>query len=649
VSGKKWFGWAGKVLRVNLSTEKVTKLDLSEELAHNFLGGRGFNIKVLWDELKSGIDPLSPENLLCFGTGPLVGTLLGESCRYNISCKSALTGLLGDGNAGGWWGASLKQAGYDQIVVTGRASRPVYLWIEDDSVEIKSAGDIWGKTTWEATDVLRERHGLDVRVNGVGQSGENLVRSSCTVGDSFRFGTRGSGAVWGSKNLKAIAVRGTEGVKISDPDSFEKLCVADHEKTLQDEEIQGFIGVFGATGLGEGEDQPWKDDNDWIEWSEWSKRLWGEQFYERFNYSVQGCFNCAVHCTHFYEIEMGDYAGTRGGGPQFPQLIQLGLRCGILDLSLILKINNLFSQYGLCTYAAPYVLSLAIDLYKNGIITKNDTGGMKLEWGDDESIIEMVHQLALREGFGNKLAEGAINFAKLIGKGADKYLSHVKGLGKSIFSYFEPVPGFQYLVSTRGADHLRASLRLPDECVTERGLDNNPITYTFVGQHEKAVADCIGRCICAFNTWRIGVPLADPLGEGRAKVIHAATGWNASLEQIDRIGERIYNLEKAIIVREGIMRKHDHPSERSYTTPLPGGKDKGKILEREFIDGLLDDFYNIRGWDVNTGVPTESKLRELGLGYVAKELAKNMPYPEWTGPVLWSLEKYPSGGERAEF
>lgn len=621
---KEWFGWAGTILRIDLTKEKIIKQPLNKELAYNFLGGRGFNAKTLWDEIKPGIDPLGPENVLCIGLGPLNATLMPMSSRMNVSCKSPLTGILGDGNAGGFFSVELKFAGYDQIVFIGRAKKPVYLWIEDEDVEIRDAGEIWGKSVYEIDKILRKEHGEDIEICGIGQAGENLVRTASTMSGLASSANPGSGAVWGSKNLKAIVVRGTKGVKITKFDEFVELCKQDYERLLKFEYGQERYGTVGTAG----------HIRYWGTYGltkEEFKKFSGLDLLERYVYSLKSCFMCPLHGKRFYRILTGHYAGTRGSSLEGSPLFSISVKSKIFDWAALCKANNLCDQYGLCdskTYAA---ISLAMQLYEKGLITKADTDGVPLEIGNDKAYIEMIHKMALREGFGNKLAEGAYNFAKIIGPESVKYAGYPTGSS----SY--PVPlwdqGLGWMTSTRGPDHLRAlrSVRTPPEVLKVAGVAGNLAKQTVWGQNEYMITDSLERCKCARNMWEVGVPLADPLGEGRVKMLSAATGWNVTPIELTKIGERGYNIERAFNVREGMTRKDDCPW---------SSEEHMKELEK---------YYRFRGWDLKTGIPTRAKLEELGLKYVADELEANVPYPEFRGPTLWALNKYPCGGTRVKF
>jgi len=628
-----WFGWTGTTLWIDLTKEKVAKKPLAKDLAYNFLGGRGFNAKILWDEIEAGLDPLGPNNVLCLGVGPLDGTLMPLSGRFNSSCLSPMTGILGDGNLGGFWGAELKIAGYDQIVIRGRSEKPVYLWTDDDDVEIKDASHLWGLTTWEADRILRQEHGKEVKVCGIGQGGENLVRTATTICDLSRSGSPGSGAVWGSKNLKAIAIRGTKGVRIARPKEFEKLVEEDRNSLLTNEYIQGTIGTVGSPGYA----PYWQASND----PEFVKeKLGGEKLLEQYVISLKSCFNCPIHCGRYYRVIIGPYAGTKGAHADAGGCTLAANSLRNFNMASALKANNLCNQYGLDASQARHAIAFAMDLYERGIITKKDTGGVAFEWGDDELEIEMIHKIALREGFGNMLAEGGYGLAKTIGEEAKNVYKHVYGMARD---YYPGLYGLALATSTRGADHLRGMCqRFPPKLLKERGIiEDESAKLSFLelderavilGQHEYTLADCLECCKCAVNTWAIACPLQS--AQGRAKLLSAATGKQWTPRELDVLAERVYNLERAFNIRCGANRRHDRPP-------------REQIIDEEYYKSL-DRYYSLRGWN-KEGAPTRAKLKELNLQYVADELERGQPYPDWDGPVLWAREKYPHGGSRAKY
>jgi len=646
------YGWIGTILRVDLTKEKVTKQPLDESVVRDFIGGRGLNSKTLFDEVKPGIDPLSPENVLCLAPGPLSGTPLGLTSRLEVSTLSPYSGILGDGNVGGSFATFLKRAGYDQIVITGRASSPKYLWINDESVELRDASDLWGKTTWETTDILRERHGKKIGVGCIGQAGENLVRAASTIVDKHSSAARGSGAVWGSKNLKAIAVRGSGKVELASPDEFRHLAQEDRKFFLKDHLQHEVIAVYG-THIGM---MSW-----WPGYRCFQKYLSGDEIpeplrpeaWKKYEIGRYACYSCPVGCKDVFRIPTGERAGEAGSGLEFECIACLGTNCGIEDPIAIMEMENLADAYGMDVIALGNAIALAKELYSRGIITEEDTGGLSLDWEDADSQIELVHQTALREGFGNLIAEGMYSLAKIIGQGAMDVCYHVKGLSRG------PHPpglfALAHATGTRGADHLRGRSWAYGENdpeafpeLVKKGLvpdvDQDPVGALTISERATTITDAIGRCKGAVNSWVCAVPLVweHPLWDGLARLLRAATGFEFNATSLEEAGERIYALERAFNVRQGITRKDDRFPQKPEVRETTQGKG-----EREKHAEMLMEYYRVHGYDLETGIPTRERLERLGLKYVADELEAHGPYPQWDGPPPWPLDKYPHGGKRA--
>ncbi|MBL7183747.1 MAG: aldehyde ferredoxin oxidoreductase family protein [Anaerolineae bacterium] len=646
------YGWRGTILRVDLTREKITKQPLDESVARNFIGGRGFNSKTLFEEVKPGIDPLSPENVLCLAPGPLSGTPLGLTSRLEVSTLSPYSGILGDGNVGGSFATFLKRAGYDQIVITGRASSPKYLWIDDENVELRDASDLWSKTTWETTDILRERHGKKISVGCIGQAGENLVRFASTIVDKHSSAARGSGAVWGSKNLKAIAVRGSGKVELASPEEFRHLAREDRKFFLKDHLQHEVIAVYG-THIGM---MSW-----WPGYRYFQKYLSGDEVpeplrpeaWKKYEIGRYACYGCPVGCKDVFRIPTGKRAGEAGSGLEFECIACLGTNCGVEDPIAIMEMENLADAYGMDVIALGNTIALAKELYSRGIIAEEDTGGLSLDWEDADSQIELVHQTALREGFGNLIAEGMYSLAKIIGQGAMDVCYHVKGLSRGPHP-----PGFfalAHAVSTRGADHLRGRSWAYGENdpeafpeLVKKGLvpdvDKDPVGALTISERATTITDAMGRCKGAVNSWVCAVPLVwkHPLWDGLARLLRAATGFEFDATSLEEAGERIYALERAFNVRQGITREDDRLPQKPEVRETPQGEEE--LMKHA---GMLIEYYRVHGYDPETGIPTRERLERLGLKYVADELKAHGPYPQWDGPSPWPLDKYPHGGKRA--
>ena len=650
------YAWAGTILRVNLTTRKVVKEALKSEFARAFLGGRGFNSKILYDEFDPAIeDPFSSENIICISSGALSGTLAPGSGRMTISvARSPLTGLFGDANAGGHFGPELKYAGYDTIIIKGAADRPVYVVICNDDVEIRNASHLWGKDIWDTDEMIKEEIGdPDLRVLAIGPAGERRVPIAIPLCDFARApGGCGTGAVMGSKNLKAIAVRGTKSVKIADPEGFIEACEAAHEQIVNhplydDYSTQGTPVLMNECNTAGG--LPVKN----FQYSTYDKcgEISGPTLVKNYVLKSKGCFSCPLHCSHFYNVNEGQYAGTRGQGVEYEAIENFGSRCDNPNLPSILYMNNLCNSLGLDVIQTGNIIGIAMHLWQDGVIDFKDTDGLLLEWGNHEAMVALVKEIAYKEGFGGVLSEGIIRALEIIAKKkgltfslVKKYAIHCKGMGFSGTEVRQcKGAALTYATSTRGADHLRGltmpeffgpgsrdskdeimqDLDIPPEIVDrwfKLGLlDKNK--YEGKGymakyfQDQCAVADMLE--ICKFLTsWWFGI------GPQRmARLVSTASGINYTWKNLLECGDRVYTVEYAMQKRYGLQKMDDFPPDRLFTEPIQDGPDKGAILDREKYEKMLDEYYTIRGYDEN-GVPTRKKLKELELSDVAEDLEK---------------------------
>jgi aldehyde:ferredoxin oxidoreductase len=633
------YGWAGQRLKVYLNEGKIVKEPLSEELRLNYLGGRGLNSKILFDELKPGIDPLSPDNIFCVGVGPLNGTAALGSSRWTASAKStvAVPGGLGDGNGGGDFATELKFAGYDQVVVYGRSPKPVYLWIEDDHVELRDASHLWGKTNTETNKLLWEELGdRDVRVLSIGPAGENLVRMTKIFTNITRSGGKGGmGAVLGSKNFKAIAVRGTGSVKIAKPVEFLQAVKLNYEKkmalprTLSQMETGSLATLRGAATVGALSTRN-AQSGDFEGW----EKLTSEAFHEA-GYQVKhrGCSACPVSCSHYYRVADGPYA-CHGESNEYGTTYPLSAKLGIDNLHAVLKMGTMCDQLGLDTHSTGGTVSFAMHCWQEGLLTLKDTDGIDLSWGNADAVIELLPKIAYRQGFGNLLAEGSYRASKQI-KGSEACLLTVKGQEVSAFypgSGNNIVQGLAYATATRGADHLRGgvspSRRIVTPYLRERLGSQEAVVRLTRGPRSiegKGVYLALDQDYRAFvNSLELCNSLAGSLDDdpelnlGKlAQLVSAATGAEISGDDLMKIGERICNLEKAFNIREGMGRKDDILP-RSFLGEREGPKGPIGVDEDQFRT-MLDEYYQFRSWD-QEGIPTRQKLDELGLSDIAEQI-----------------------------
>ena len=642
------FAIAGKILHVDLSERKSWVEPVPEVWIDRFIGSRGVNAKILWDALKPGIDPLGPGNVLIFGTGTLTGTFAPTSGRTTITCKSPTTHLYLKTNVGGHWGTELKFAGFDYLVIHGKAASPTYLWIHDGEVEIRDAQHLWGEDVRKTTEALRKEVGDDeAQVAAIGQGGENLVRFAAVMVSIYNAAARGgAGAVMGSKRLKAVVVRGHGGVRVADPKGFYRSCHIAIKNSYEDATAK-FAHLYGTAGSVPmvNEARAFPSYNFQKGYIEGAEKIGGPYLAEsEYLKGRLGCNACIFTCHRYCEIEGGKYAGCYTGGPEYETLSALGAGCGTTDLETVIKANELCNIYGLDTISTGNLIQWAMECYERGVITKDQAGGLHLEWGNGEAIVEMVKKIAFRQGLGNLLAEGVKRASERIGQGSERWAIQSKGLEQSrvetraAFGY-----ALAFAVNPRGPDHLHTETiaefgtrpggrRLikkitgDEKYANPRLIEKRP---EIVRWHEDCFAATDSLGLCAFiNTSRFGV---DP--EQMANMFSTAIGKKVSEEELMTAGRRILTLEKSFNVREGASRKDDTLPSRLMNEPLESlmrGRDVSRAIEEkegfvpinspEMLNRMLDEYYDLHGWDRNTSWPYRETLLQLGLKEVVEEL-----------------------------
>lgn len=657
-------GYIGKILNVDLSTKRAVTIDLDKKVMRNFLGGLGLGIKILYDEVAPSVDPMSPDNIIVIATGPLSGTTAPTNGRTEVITKSPLTGIIGRGNFGGYWGPRLKLAGLEAIVVRNKSERPVYLWIENGIAQVKSAEHVWGKDSWETTDILKRELGKDVSVLAIGQGGENLVRFACPVVDYYHApGRSHAGCVMGVKKLKAIAVRGEKEVPIADPEKFKEAVkdgvdrIVEYPERGHRLEVGSHYNIkytvdAGYTKMGNWglEDVP--PDHDIRHLPESMQRhIVREPGVYGYHCPMAQYYGCDLMA----DIQAGKYRGPKLGGISFSLSgREFGITLGIKSYPAMFKCRELCQRYGIDEMTP---IPFAIDLFENGIITKEDTGDLELELGNEFAIIEMLGKIAYREGLGDILAEGSVRAARKIGKGAEKYVKTIKGmevlggdpriwswakiLGCAVcprggddlnttHAFSETFPGWAREAGWSEDEYLRWWVNYLDMTEDEKReiFGAPPHTDALKGAtlegkaaltiwHERitSLCDSLGLCLMSSSIWCALGPTH------MAKLYSACTGWQVTRGELMKAADRIFNLMKAYIVREGFTRREDDWPARYYKEPRQGDVFRGALLSRGKMDKILDEYYELRGWGKKAGVPTKSKLIELGLDYVADELS----------------------------
>jgi aldehyde:ferredoxin oxidoreductase len=640
------FGFAGETLYVDLSKGKVVKKDTPKELMKRYLGGRGGNIKILYDRVGPNVKPLDPENPVIFGVGPLVGSTAPSCGRWNVSSRSPMTMILGDSNAGGHWAPELKWSGFDHLVFTGKSDEPVYLWINDGEAELRSAKNVWGKRVAETGDRIREEvREEEAKIATIGPAGENMVMGGSVMSDGTRAaGRTGIATVMGSKKLKAVAVLGTQGVRLANPDRFGELTREAHNEILEHPLYQTWqdLGTtFLLKAVNEAGRLATKNWSENVLPEEIAQKMSGQELLEEYVVKGKGCYNCPISCSRRYEVPAGPFAGTASEGPEYEAQVHLGSNLGVEDLEAVLHMNMLCNDLGLdvCTVGA--TIAWAMEIYEKGIITKEDTGGIELTWGNTEVAVEMVKKIARREGFGDVLADGSWLAAQKIGRGSEKYVIHSKRIP---YTAVDPRGSFGWALafstSTRGADHLRslvyvASLKsyqdqatrifgVSPEATDEWSLEGKPF-FVVLCEHIGALIDALGLCktpsmILMTESYFV-TDSAKP--DKLAEIVSAATGFDLNGQKMLDIGERIYNVEKAFNAKFGFGgREHDSIPWR-FREDVPPSEPRNTeeaLVTEDKLDTLLDQYYELRGWDVETGLQKRAKLEELGLEDIADEL-----------------------------
>ncbi|HID27002.1 MAG TPA: aldehyde ferredoxin oxidoreductase [Methanosarcinales archaeon] len=596
--------YVNKILQVDLTKETTSVREFPKELKQ-YIGGRGLGVKLVYDN-GANIDPLSPENIMVFATGPLTGTRAPESGRYCVVSKSPATGTVFDSNSGGTWGSELKFAGFDVVVIKGKAKNPVYLWINDGSAEIKSASEVWGKDVFETTDTLVEEVGdKKAKVACIGLGGEKLANIAAIMNDKARAAGRGGlGAVMGSKNLKAIVVRGHNRPEIANPDLFDS-AVKESMETIKNNDVTGkglpsygtavLVNIINEAGI-----LPTRNFQTGV--FENAYDISGESMAENLLDRKRACWGCIIGCGRGTSIKEGKYKGESGEGPEYETVWSLGAQCGVKDLNAITKANYLCNQYGIDTISAGSICGVVMEMYEKGKITEKEIG-FRANFGDASALVNLVELMCKGSGFGVDMVKGSRLLTEKYG--APELAMQVKGLE---LPAYDPRGvqghGLAYATSNRGGCHLRAYMIAPEILGIPMKID--PFATEGKPEMLKTIQDLFAvvdsLILCKFNTFAIGA-------EEFTKLLNGALGTQYSVEDIMQIGERIWNLERRYNNREGLTRPEDTLPKRLLEIPMPDGPAKGQVNR---LNEMLDDYYKVRGWNSN-GEVTQEKLKELGL------------------------------------
>lgn len=610
-------GFMGRVLWVDLSQGKLQEELLDEELCRGFLGGYGLGARVLFSQMKAGVDPLGPDNVLGIVTGPLTGTPALGGSRYVVVGKSPLTGGWGDANSGGYFGPHLKFAGYDAVFFRGIAEQPACLFINDGKAELRDASSLWGKDTFETEDVLRAELGKDVQVACIGPSGEKISLIASVMNNKGRAaGRSGLGAVMGSKRLKAVVVKGNMKAPLADEQKARDLRkkylgqLTGHFTSLREFGTPNIMLRCALSG-----DAPVKN------WAGVTHKdfpnvepIGGEAVVKR-QQRRYACYQCPIGCGGHMKEGTGEYRYEAGAHkPEYETLAMFGSNCLNNNLESIIKANDICNRYGLDTISAGAAIALAIECYENGLIGKEDTDGIEMTWGSHKSIVAMTEKMAKREGFGDILADGVKVAAERIGKGADQYAMHIQG--QEVPAH-DPKFGFHWAISyrmdptparhTQGPGMAPPGLPIPPY---DRKSQYGRQPAHKIGHSFSHVVQCLG--LCSFVFW------AFPSVEAVVEPTRAVTGWDVTIEELLQTGERITNIRQAFNIREGLNPlQFKVPDRIAGKPPKEEGPLKGITLDEETMDR---EYLEAMDWDLATAKPSKKKLLELGLEDVARIL-----------------------------
>ncbi len=613
-------GYSGKILRVNLSNDKISIEHPEEIFYRKYIGGEGFVAYYLLKELKPNTDPLGPENKLIFATGPITGVSIAGAGRSSVGAKSPLTNGFGESEVGGYWGAELKRAGFDAIIVEGKAKSPIFIWIKNGNVEIRDASHIWGKTTGEAQKIIKKE--LDdklVRISQIGSGGEHLVRYACAINDlRSAAGRTGMGAVMGSKNLKAVVVRGNKRPKVANKEKLRELrdffsnnYLKNHKEYFSHGTGGGVMEMFASIG-----NLPTRNFKAGGIGS--AKFLDPQINKEEINLKMETCFACPIKCKKVVQIKEPWVVDPKYGGPEYETLAAFGSNCGIYDLKAVCKANELCNKYSIDTISTGMSISFAMECFENNILNESDTGGIILKFGNSKAMIQMIEKIAKREGLGDILAEGVKRAAEKIQNGAQEFAIHVKGQELPMHEpRLKQGLGLGYTISPTGAEHMH---NLHDTVIANEGSIANLKTFGILTplQLDDLSAKKVRALIYQMNWCALGNALVmcyfvpwNPFEQ--TEIVRAVTGWNTSTFELMKVGERIMNMTRIFNLREGFTSDDDRLPDRFFQPHTSGALAETSIDLDNFSEAKKI-YYEMMGWDKN-GVPSKIKLDELDISW----------------------------------
>ncbi len=603
------FSYTGKVLHVDLSARRSSVQELAPQVLSKFLGGVGLATRLLYDNTPAGADPLGEENAITFATSAFAGTIVPVGTKHGVATKSPLTGFLGDCLASSYWSHTLKRAGYDGIVIKGRAEKPTYLFVDDDVVQFRDASHLLGKGCFETEEAIRAELGDEsVRVAAIGPAGEKMVRFACIGNDRGRqAGRTGPGAVMGAKNLKAIALRGTHPVQVADLPGLTQACkpLIKAAQGTATEKYRILGTVANVLVLNRIAALPVRNFQQTT--FEKADLVSGEYMYQHHRERAVACAGCPIACEQIASVKDGPYAGARTS-IDYESLYALGPNCGLDHFPGIIKAIALADHYGMDTMSTGVAIAWAMECYERGLLSKSETDGLELNFGNHEAAVALVHKIAKREGLGDLLAEGVKRAAAQLGRGSDQFAMHVKGLemcgydprGLKTFA-------LGLAVGTRGGCHNRSGAYEPDMKGHVDRFTADPSRGKLARDQENYAAVFDSLVLCKF----IRGCFKDFYAEA-SQLYSMATGLPLTAAELKTAGERIWNLKKAFNIREGWTKADDWLPPRFLHEPIPDGAAKGVYVLEDELRMMIDAYYEARGWTPEGLIPP-AKLRELGL------------------------------------
>jgi aldehyde:ferredoxin oxidoreductase len=603
-------GYGGRILRVNLTDGTITKDQTPVDVARDFIGGRGFGIYFLHKEVPKGADPLGPENKLIISSGPISGMMIPGGGKCDWTTKAPLTGGYASASMGGHFTAEMRYAGLDSIILEGASPKPVYLFIDDDRVELRDASDLWGKATFAVEKQFKDELGEEFQVAVIGVGGENLVPYACINHDYGRQAGRGGvGAVMGSKKLKAIVLHGTKSIPVADMDAYRKAGMALYKACKDSEGLKDWTR-YGTTIV-----VSWCDEVGALPTRNFSagsfeggKNLYGPVMREKIVITDKGCFGCPSPCGKYSRNKKYN---TYVEGPEYETIGLMGSNLGIDDIEVVAQANLLCDDLGIDTISAGNAIGWAMECFEKGILTKKDTGGLDLKFGNVEAALKLIEMIARREGIGALLAEGVKRASQKVGKGSEKFAIQVKGMEQSAYATHNATAMLlAYMTCDVGAHHNRSWAITYDLQVGREKVVPEKVARVIWLQNFRPMFDVLGGCRLQWVELGIDRDLYVP-------ALEAITGLHRSWEDLDKVGERIWNLTRLFWARENddFGRAWDMPSSRFYEEAPTSGATKGQITKLEDVNRLLDMYYEQRGWNQD-GLPKPETIESLGLNVV---------------------------------